>query len=545
MKRVMVQHKNIIFAFIGTAILYGFIMFFFNFYFDINDDVTIKNILNGSFSGTPDAHAVYIQYPLAFIISALYRIFPIIPWYGLLINGCQAFCIAVIIYFVQKKHSIAFFSVAVSILSILSLALSNLVFTQYTVTAATLAGTSIILICLSENRKKEKSLGIVLYVLSFCIRIEIFLLSLPFLGFAIFSKLVLKKAFNKKTIGEYVKVIGILLGSCLLFALINKIAYLGTDWSNYTKFNDERTKIYDYQGLPQYEDNQQTYANAGLTETDYISLYYYNINPNKNITFDKLNALSNEIDSLPKDNIRSRLGGAYIQYKYRSTHSQDYPWNYFIIMLYVIWITYIIFSSSWLDLILPVISIGMRSSIWMYIIFQGRYPERITDSLYIIESLLLMYLIFVSSEKLQKKAKIVLTNCVLILIGIYSVVNLGKEFSTVSNKQEVYKSVQTEYEEIFDYMREQSDSLFLLDVYSFVGYTEEMVNNSYDYQNYELMGGWLAQSPLQQARDYHNNDYDNKFIVSKDEGSIACLKDLGYSLSYCNKVGKFNIWKFD
>ena len=37
------------------------------FTFEVNDDVSMICILNGSFTGTPDAHTVYMGYALSFL----------------------------------------------------------------------------------------------------------------------------------------------------------------------------------------------------------------------------------------------------------------------------------------------------------------------------------------------------------------------------------------------------------------------------------------------------------------------------------------------
>ena len=56
---------------------------FFDFYYDLNDDVLLKDILSGAYSGSPDAHSIQMLYPVSFLISLLYRIFPALPWQGL------------------------------------------------------------------------------------------------------------------------------------------------------------------------------------------------------------------------------------------------------------------------------------------------------------------------------------------------------------------------------------------------------------------------------------------------------------------------------
>ena len=41
------------------------------FSYEVNDDAVIVQILDGSFTGTPEAHAIFVRYPLSWIITGL------------------------------------------------------------------------------------------------------------------------------------------------------------------------------------------------------------------------------------------------------------------------------------------------------------------------------------------------------------------------------------------------------------------------------------------------------------------------------------------
>ena len=55
--------------------------------FYLNDDVTMRSILSGAYTGTPDGHAVYMQYPLSGVLAILYRVVGFIPWMELFFVG--------------------------------------------------------------------------------------------------------------------------------------------------------------------------------------------------------------------------------------------------------------------------------------------------------------------------------------------------------------------------------------------------------------------------------------------------------------------------
>ena len=47
-----------------TALLFGFLALRFDFYYDLNDDVLIKDILSGVYSGAPEGRTMQLLFPL-------------------------------------------------------------------------------------------------------------------------------------------------------------------------------------------------------------------------------------------------------------------------------------------------------------------------------------------------------------------------------------------------------------------------------------------------------------------------------------------------
>ncbi len=55
----------------------------FDFYYDLNDDTMIKDIVSGAYTGQPSGYCIQMLYPLAWCIALCYRAIPTVPWYGL------------------------------------------------------------------------------------------------------------------------------------------------------------------------------------------------------------------------------------------------------------------------------------------------------------------------------------------------------------------------------------------------------------------------------------------------------------------------------
>ena len=60
----------------------------------LNDDITMRSILSGAYTGSPDGHAVYMKYPLTGVLALLYRVLGIVPWMELFLAISIIFCMS-------------------------------------------------------------------------------------------------------------------------------------------------------------------------------------------------------------------------------------------------------------------------------------------------------------------------------------------------------------------------------------------------------------------------------------------------------------------
>ena len=87
-KQFLKKHENCILSLAMALILAGILAARFDFYYDLNDDVLIKDILSGVYSGTPDGHTMQLLYPLGALLALLYRGLSI-PVFGAFLLFCQ------------------------------------------------------------------------------------------------------------------------------------------------------------------------------------------------------------------------------------------------------------------------------------------------------------------------------------------------------------------------------------------------------------------------------------------------------------------------
>ena len=83
------KYENWIIALAALAALVLFTGFKFDYFYDLNDDVLMKDILAGVYTGTPEGHNIQMLWPVSAFISLFYRAAGDIPWYGLFLCICH------------------------------------------------------------------------------------------------------------------------------------------------------------------------------------------------------------------------------------------------------------------------------------------------------------------------------------------------------------------------------------------------------------------------------------------------------------------------
>ena len=224
----------------------------------------MRSILSGAYTGVPDGHAVYMQYPLTGLLALLYRIFPSCPWMDIFFCGCILGCMILVAGEFGNK--------VLGSLTACVLFLPFFHYMHYTIVAALLAGTAIFLLC----RNKKKMVTLVLLWIAYMVRSQVGLLCLPFVAAAWVWQWLHGERSCKERLVTIAKYVGALLGGLLLVTGVNALFYSSAQWQEYLKYNDSRTQLYDYTDFlstDKYGEEPEAY---GMTAQEYEILSSYN-----------------------------------------------------------------------------------------------------------------------------------------------------------------------------------------------------------------------------------------------------------------------------
>ena len=564
---------NCIASAVLTLLVLALVAFLGDFYFDLNDDVLMKDILSGAYTGVPEGHNIQMLYPISAFISLFYRVYRGLDWYGIFLCTCQFGCLFILLARVLNvcmDKVIRIATVSAVFLFFVGGILSHLLFVQYTFTCGLLSATAAFLIMTHDDDKKgDLALAVFLIVAAYLLRSEMLLLTLPIVGVGILIRFSLSRVLicdrysegilistygeKKSLFKRYVLLcLAIVLGLAVS-SVWHKAAYSSKDWKEFNALFDARTELYDFQYIPEYADNKEFYDSIQLSEPEQQLLVNYNYGIDDEINTDTLRSVAEYADKLKTDEVPlfTRLIQSVPLYLYRLRHvayqkSYEYPMtdaplNIVAGILYLGTLILSLLSKdkkkAILSILLLVLLFTCRSTLWLYIIVRGRDPIRITHPLYIMEILVLLGMILAGQK--EKKPVIIAT---LMAVIIASAAFIPNQIGVIRDEMSQRDRMRAHYDALYDYFEDHPDDFYFVDVYTSVSatdgdektFSEKMfkdVDNS--FAAHDLMGGWASKSPLfykkmDRAGFSSMQDailQDKVYVVSKTVNDINWLKD--------------------
>ncbi len=528
---------DILIALAGVLAVSFVLTSFWDFYYDINDDMMIKDIISGRYTGTPDGHNIQMLYPIGLIISFFYRIAPQFPWYAYFLCLLMALCFFMVwkrLVSVTHKFWKKILFLLVGIFLYTALFLWESIYIQYTVISGLLMATAVFWFLTTEHGLtpakflKENIISVVLVFFAYGIRSEMALILTPLLCFVgLFhwydeAKLMMISNnetkvrkhtrmyffFSQTNLIKYVSLVFVAVFSVFLMLFADKLAYNSKEYRTFIKLFDSRTEVYDYLKLPEYENNDEIYETIGLAEEELALLENYNYMLDPKIDQELFERLEIILTDGGRKYYALSLEEGIKQYAYRLTHGEDAPYIYYVWILYAVMaFSALIVKNSTYFWKLPIL-FAVRSALWMFLIMRGRMPDRVITPMYIMEIFILLAMILSEIGKLKSSDKAhykrfwpVMVASVLVIVGARACYDNVRE---TFNENERREEKNSEWLALEKYMGENPENLYLLDVYSTVAYSEKMYGDTDNsLMNYTIAGGWVCKSPLEAEKLAH------------------------------------------
>lgn len=560
-KETWKRYENFMIALMTILVNIIILSIRFDFYYDLNDDVFMRDIMSGAYTGTPDGHNVQTLYILGAFISLFYKLYRAFPWYGVFLLFCQmgslyliggrllGFCRGLL----TKAVCMTLFT-----LFLWGVLLPHMVAPHYTFISAMLAASAIFLFITTPKGLTIRQFvvrnipSILLVILAYQLRTEMLLFLFPLIGLAgLFRWSEEEKFFQKENYIKYGIVLFSIVSGMLISSLIDLAAYGSEDWKEYRIFFDKRTEVYDYHLDVVTSGEQEEYLSSiGLNGAQQELLSNYNFGLDERIDARLMSEIAAYAAS--GSDYAGVIPKQFRYYIYRTLH-EDAPYSVLVIYLYLC-IVLIGIGTAFTDkerrgkwsFVWKIGLLGTaRTALWMFILVRGRYPERITHSLYFAEAVLLLGMLCVqlaewkrageraladrmqmggpASAESDRRQSVTGTRAAWIVCALFGLLcichlpqSVGKTAADMENREIAHQNCL----EIAQYCRAHPENFYFKDVYSTVDASQRIfrdVDNT--LANHDIMGGWLCKSPL----------YDEKLkkfgIATMEEGLLG---DTGY-----------------
>lgn len=496
-----------------------------------NDDVTLQMIVSGDISGTPSPYMIHSHYLLGLLLSGLYSLFPALPWYGLWFCFCVGVCIFCITWRLLgycrnwRQGIVAVGLESVFILFLLFPVISR---AQFTVLAG-LTGATALFWALTmkpqENKDAWRSITVLcgLAVMTYFIRSDVFYMLLPAAGVLWIAKYFLSGKGGKKKFRCYLVPVFLLLGISVLLAGIQEIAYSGPEWKPFREFTQARALLYDYTGFPNYEQEKELYQALGISEESYEAIvHHYMLLNNPDVTTENLTELAERASETAAAVRAPKTFTELLQVSMTRFYSTNFRLLSFLLtVLYVGLVFIALLFQRYRLLVPPALLLFVQTAMWMGLNYKGRFPDRVAHCLYFIELFALLAFYFAqvcfgheaAADRDDRKSKeeaganwlknmyYPLCGCIVLACMALCLYYGRTLVAENAQRSKALLKFSENYQELSEYCGSQSQSRYLVDLYTTAYYTADLLAlREAEPVNFLSLGGWTAKSPLTQER---------------------------------------------
>lgn len=465
------------------------------FMYQVCDDKYLMQFASGQYTGEPSDYMIHIRFPISYLFSGVYKVFPGVDWYGTIMIGMQLLCVTLVMYKLLKKiDSQKAKAVVVFIVYglLFSMWVTEIVSITYTTSAAFLGLTAIVWYVISDHRIKDYIICIILMVVTYNIRYETFYMVIPFAGVIWLYDFIV----SKKKLGPILFALGLGIGLLSVIAYDNYM-YRSDEWKHLFAYNEKRILLYDYyrEDLLDYEKYQDVYEDLGMDETDRDIIESYDVT--------LVPELQDQIQHLVDAHTEERSIGERLKTDVKTIVSEVLMGNKLVTVLTgLVWIgalALLVKYKDWVRVRLAVGFIGLQIVLWLYLGFRGRIMTRVSRSLMFIFSIMALLCVYYFWR--EKKEEIQWKNIPKTLVALCGIVLVGTSTVAYAKQRNINidSYTRTNYYDVEQYCNAHDDNFYFVDLYSISDYEGGYHYNFFNkntYVNMAMLGDWMGYSPL-------------------------------------------------
>lgn len=489
--------------------------------FYTNDDYRMMTIAAGAYTGTPSADMVFMMYPVGMLLAGLYSVTTKIPWYGVFTMLCMFIPSCIFCHYIVKKAYLKKCTVLGVILYLFLFVFvirKYICLPQFTLTSAFMGTGAVALFHEMPEKKNKKhiALAVLCSAAAFAVRPKAFYLLLPLIGLIMIVRIINEKELKKSFI---VSCLSILMICGCIYIVDYDASNRNAEYQYFEEFNEARSEVYDYGGVPFYYDNLSFYTENGINERIYRALAARYLDLDDSVDADTFGVIGNYMKDI-RENSGSIIDKVKIAFEENIEYWLDsgdeivkYSTVFVLLLLSVTLIFFI--TKKRMNIIFPAATAGLLLES-LFFMYSGRIVVRIVDALLlplgVIGCLAVLDVLIVRKETiseiwsryLKDKKKWITGILVIGSVGFlgYSVLSslnvaMAEKYYSVTVTQNSRSNSLKNYAEL------HSDSFFFYDSNDFISCTEYLFK-TYDegkILNHDSLGSWNVCAPTYYERN--------------------------------------------
>lgn len=463
-------YQNFSFLLIANAILLILLIHILPVRFETNDDVMMLLIGSGIYSGSPDAHLVFINYIYGSLVSFLYTHFPGIEWYTVLMISIHILSISIISWKILGSNT-SLIRKVIYLFIFYCIEINLIVYLQFTTTASLCALSGIILF-VSDNLSK-KILALLIFTLASLIRFEsVFLILIINIPFGVYF---LIKRFQSKSYSCILLLPMFFILPVLGKIIDNRIYSNETKWSTYKEYNDYRGRINDNPNAESFND-----LPANITQSDYVLFLSF---------FADTNVFDNETVKL----LYSKIKGVNFENKLKNIPSNLYVHRRLIFLIFLLAIIQILFIKEKVNRLILISTTILFFFLLIYISLEAILKFRVFISMI----MAFCWILFITGYNILNKRFKYLYILVLFLFSFYLIRHSVREYR--HDKRIISKTI--EQQKYLLSNLKPSDGYIIAFGASLSPEFLPPFNISKFYSEHRFLGlGWMAKIPFNEGK---------------------------------------------
>lgn len=526
-----------------------FISHYVGIFFETNDDRLISEIFSGAMTGSPEAHAYYVDYILGVVLSLLYRMTADVPWYGGMLVLFQFMCWFFVAnaFLGRCRHKRDIFWAIACCIVLYAAGFYVIAGIQFTSTAALLAITGYLCFLLYPEGKTRYALFFLFELLAFLLRSNAMLMIQP-MGFLTVSGLYFAeeglyrlRAFSAK---EWREKCAPLLRAAVLVLMVlfigkgsHVVFHSGPGWEEYEKINEAVTVITDYAAIPEYGQVRSILEKYNVTEKQYAAFEVYTM-IEENLSGDCLLEIAEVARAQEAKPGAGQLCRQFLDGYIIGENSGNLN-----LLLMAAWMVLFVFlfAERAFFLLFPLAGLFLgRSAIWFFLLYGNRTPPRVMVPLYLGEIALLLCLFFLTVRKREgcltlraEKHGIfgkILPLLLFLFLLPFSAKALRAQYLSFSEAHAAEAVYFSGMQDVVSYCDAHPEKRFFIDASSLIYYRGSAFETGiYGRRNGVITGCWYSGAPAlcQYTKDYFA-DCDTIYLVASADMEMQYGKVLAY-----------------